>query len=75
MLVDFLKGFMEDRGWNEGSLSTKHIINIETFLKNCFTKAAMILSSESLTIWRLCTQNKAENGLCLTNLIPTKPKL
>ena len=47
-LVDFLKGFMEDRGWNEGSLSTKHIINIETFLKRIvLQKQAMILSSES----------------------------
>ena len=51
-LVDFLKGFMEDRGWNEGSLSTKHIINIETFLKRIvLQKQAMILSILPLTIF------------------------
>ena len=48
VLVDFLKDFMDDRGWNEESLTAKHIINIETFLKRVvMQKQALILSSES----------------------------
>ena len=75
-LVDFLKGFMEDRGWNEGTLSTKHITNIETFLQRIvLQKQAMISLANPSTIWNYAHKIKQRMDYKLDEFDPYETQI